>query len=370
MTQERWTVLIDKDDISSCQLRSLTSPPADLQDGEIEVRLGSFALTANNVTYATLGKSFGSWTDMPGYWAFFPFGESAYGQLPVWGYATVTRSAHPDIPVGEELYGYFPLASHLTLRPAVVSAGSLHDQMPHRAKLAPVYNQYNRIAKTPDFTPAEKDLWPVFRPLLVTAYMIADQFSDAGYYGAEQLLISSASSKTALLTARCLRLLGAGPALIGLTSPSNREFVENTGLYDTVIPYEDINYLDPSIPTALIDMSGNGTVIDTIHCHFSDNLSYSCLVGLSHWDSSRPSRTLPGAAATPFFAPGRIKQRTEEWGRKEFQDRLAGAWAAFADLAPDLTRFETVTGPEAALATYKEIVAGHIDPQQSLIIRL
>ncbi|WP_169545499.1 DUF2855 family protein [Sneathiella aquimaris] len=369
MTLSRWTILIDKDDITKSSLH----PAADhtpLKAGQIEVALNRFALTANNITYATLGKSFGSWTDMPGYWAFFPAESETVGQLPVWGFATVTGSENPDIEVGEELYGYFPLSSHLRMTPGHISKGSLVDMTAHRQALAPVYNQYNRVQAMDDLKAEEKDLWPVFRPLLVTGYMICDQFDENGFYGADQILIASASSKTAMMTANSFRLFEGAPKLIGVTSSKNKKYTEKTKLYDHVITYDDISELSPGTKTALIDMAGNGEFINSVHQHFTENLTFSLLVGISHWDSSRPAKGLPGPQPTPFFAPGRIKARSADWGAGGLKARMNAAWDSFAALAPTLTQMMDLTGPQAAKDTYDQLVNGAVDPQKSLLIKV
>ena len=242
--------------------------------------------------------------------------------------------------------------------------------MAHRLKLAPVYNQYNRVRGEGDVKSAEKDLWPVFRPLLVTGYMICDQFAENDYYGAAQILICSASSKTALMTARCFNQFENVPKLIGVTSNGNLDFVKSTGLYADVISYDAIDGLDPGVGTALIDMAGNGAVINAIHHHFKDQLKFSCLVGLSHWDSSRPAKGLPGAPITPFFAPGRIKARSEEWGSGGLQARLGAAWDDFIALAPGLTEITVQSDPQAIAQAYSDVVAGKIDPAKSLILKV
>lgn len=347
-------------------MEDLTEP--SLGDGEIEVTIDRYALTANNITYAKLGKSFGSWTDMPGYWSFFPWQDESKGQLPIWGFATVARSNHPDVSIGEELYGYFPMASHLVMTPGKISADSLHDVTAHRKTLAPVYNQYTRVNDAAGIKPEEKDLWPVFRPLLVTGYMICDQFHETEFYGAEQIVIASASSKTAMMTARCFDQFEGKPRLVGLTSAGNKKFVEATGLYDEVLTYEDVSQLNNNLQTALIDMAGNGAVIDALHHHFADQLKFSCLVGLSHWDSARPSRDLPGAPIVPFFAPGRIKQRSSDWGSSGLQIRLSAAWESFTDLAPTLTTIKEQKGASCAAAAYSDLVGGSVNPAHSIVI--
>ena len=56
------------------------------------MRVDCFAMTANNVTYAALGKPIGLFDNGAGYWDFFSPGGAGPGRLPVWGFATVTRS--------------------------------------------------------------------------------------------------------------------------------------------------------------------------------------------------------------------------------------------------------------------------------------
>ncbi|MBL4667423.1 MAG: DUF2855 family protein, partial [Sneathiella sp.] len=368
MTAPRWSCLIEKDNIANIHIQENLGE-TDLNQGEIEVAVKCYALTANNITYATLGKSFGSWTDMPGYWAFFPSVDEGFGQLPIWGFAEVVKSNHADFKTGEEFYGYFPMASHLVMTPGKISPVSFHDFTDHRTKLAPIYNQYTRVNEASGIKDDEKDLWPVFRPLLITGYMICDQFNEADYYGAEQLVIVSASSKTAMMTARCFDQFDRKPKLIGLTSTGNKQFVEQSGLYDEVLTYGDVATIDNQRATALIDMAGNGAVIDALHHHFTDNLKFSCLVGLSHWDSARPSRNLPGASVVPFFAPGRLKQRSADWGSDELQSRLGSAWDSFIALAPSLTTIKYLYGAEDAVKVYGDLIKGTIDPSQSLIIK-
>jgi len=47
-----------------------------LADGALRLKIESFSVTANNITYAVIG-------DMFGYWNFFP-AEGAWGVVPMW----------------------------------------------------------------------------------------------------------------------------------------------------------------------------------------------------------------------------------------------------------------------------------------------
>lgn len=63
----------------------LTSPVLPPGPGEVVLRVDTFALTANNTTYADLG-------DRLGYWRFFPQPEP-WGAIPAWGFADVLSTA-------------------------------------------------------------------------------------------------------------------------------------------------------------------------------------------------------------------------------------------------------------------------------------
>jgi hypothetical protein len=86
---------------------------ATLHEGDLLVRVEKFGFSANNVTYAVLGKS-----DIINYFDFFPTEEAGWGRVPVWGMGVIAASRHPELARGERLYGYFPLARYARLRPA------------------------------------------------------------------------------------------------------------------------------------------------------------------------------------------------------------------------------------------------------------
>jgi hypothetical protein len=210
MTDQRWAIDIDRDTIT--QARIVEEPRADLPEGAIEVAIDLYAMTANNVTYAVFGKPLGLFGNDQGYWDFFAERE-APGRLPVWGFATVSRSAHPDVAVGTQFYGYYPMASHAVLHPGRVSANGFTDMTPRRTRLPIIYNQYQRVGALGDYRPEHHDYWPVFRPLFLTGWLIADQLEDEGDYAAQQILVASASSKTAIGLGFALKLRTERPAI-------------------------------------------------------------------------------------------------------------------------------------------------------------
>src|SRR3546814_9386858 len=83
--------------------------------------------------------------------------------MPVWGFATVTESAADGVAVGENFYGYYPMASHAVLTPGAGGPGGFTDITPRRAALPPIYNQYHRVEALPEYRAGHHDYWTIFR---------------------------------------------------------------------------------------------------------------------------------------------------------------------------------------------------------------
>ena len=363
MTDPRWAIDIDRDNIATAAI--VDDPMGALGPGEIEVRIDNFAITANNVTYAALGKPVGLFPNGKGYWDFFSPGGEGPGRLPVWGFATVTRSAAEGIAEGEAIYGYYPMASHVRLTPGRIGAAGFVDVAAHRAGMPAVYDQYQRVAALGDYAEGDRDWWPVFRPLYLTGWLIADQFEELHDYDAEQVIVASASSKTAIGFAHAMRQRDERPKLVGLTSARGRGFLADSGIYDELVVYDAIETIDPATPAAFVDIAGDSAITAALHRHFGDVLKLTLIVGKAHWDAA-PGQRFP---ASGFFAPARVEKRVADWGAAEFRNRVAAAWTHFLSDAQKLFRIEVRDGAAAALDAYREAVAGRADPRTGIVIR-
>jgi hypothetical protein len=158
--------------------------------------------------------------------------------------------------------------------------------------------------------------------------------------------------------------------VVGLTSHRHAAFVESVGLYDSVVDYDDIETLDASVPSVVVDMSGSVDVIGRVHRHFGERLLYSCQVGATHWDAGGSTRDLPGPAPTFFFAPSQIKKRSQEWGRDVFDARVATALTSFLDHARNWMVIERSSGPDAVEHVYRATLAGDNRPEVGHILSL
>lgn len=366
MSDAAWAIDIDRDDITKAIL--VAEPAAPIEPGQVRVRVDSYAMTANNITYAVFGKPSGLFGNDQGYWDFFAE-RDAPGRLPVWGFATVTESAADGVAAGDRFYGYYPMASHAVLTVGKPGPGGFTDVTPRRTTLPPIYNGYQRLEALSDYRAADHDYWPVFRPLFLTGWLIADQFEDEGDYGAQQILIASASSKTAIGLGFALAQRAERPETIGLTSAANVEALAAQGIYDRVISYDQIMTLNAASPAALVDMAGNGAVTRAVHSHFGGQLQASIIVGKSHWDAQADGEGLPGPVRQGFFAPGRSQKRIADWGGAVFGQKIAEAWLAFLAIAPRLATIDTRSGGAAALAAYQEMLSGQADPKAGIVVR-
>ena len=227
------TLQVDKTRLSHTRLH--TAPATPLTSGQVRVRVESFALTANNITYAAFG-------DAMSYWQFWPTDDAQWGVVPVWGFGAVTESQHAGVAVGERLYGYWPMASHAVLQPDRLGPQGFADAAPHRASLHPVYNQLLRCSADPFYTPDTEAVQALLRPLYMTSWLIDDFLADNAFFGADVMLLSSASSKTAYGTAFQLAQR-PGLQVVGLTSERNRAFCEGLGCYSQVLSYEQLEQL-------------------------------------------------------------------------------------------------------------------------------
>nr|WP_246864499.1 DUF2855 family protein [Spongiibacter thalassae] len=284
-------------------------PLRALDAGEITVAIDKFGLTANNVSYAVSG-------DFIGYWKFYPATDN-WGKVTVWGCGNVIESRSEDIAVGERLYGFFPMSSHTILQPGKVQEDSFIDVAPHRKELpgTGLYSSYRRTQHEPDIVQQYETERCLLFPLIATGYVLYDYLVDNNFFGAQQVVVGSASSKTGFGLATLLQNdLTVTQKVIGVTSERNAPFVESLKCCDQIVTYGNEADIDPSLPTAYVDMSGDIKLTRALHGHIKNNIVESAMVGASHWEDGGKAGELPGAKPTFFFAPGQIAKRDKEWG--------------------------------------------------------
>tara|TARA_Y100001949_G_scaffold121613_1_gene103445 strand:+ start:18845 stop:19981 length:1137 start_codon:yes stop_codon:yes gene_type:complete len=343
------------------QSRIQTQPMPELKPGEALLQISRLALTTNNVTYAAFGE-----TPHLRYWDFFPTGDAEWFHMPAWGFAEVVESTVDGLAKGERFYGFWPIASHLVMQPVRVTDRGFYDGAEHRLSLTSAYNQYQRISSDDAYRAESENYQMLLRPLFITSFMLADFLDDNAFFGARQIVMSSASSKTAYGTAFCLQ---DNPVVqvIGLTSSGNTRFVQQLGCYRQAVGYDQLASLDPGVPTLYVDFSGSASLRQQIHSHFKDALVYDCYAGSAqNHEYSEPDQALTGPQPQPYFAPYQIKKRNADWGAAEVTRRFNEAQLAFiarvSDAQQPWMQVNEHAGLEAAQTLAEALIKGDINP--------
>jgi len=342
-----------------------SSPSLDLEPGQVLFRVDRFAFTANNISYAMAG-------DMLKYWNFFPVPDDAsnqYGRIPTMGFGDVIASTHEGVAVGTRCFGFYPMSKYLLIEPSSATPSSIVDGVPHRAELAPAYNQYSPTQNDALYSAEAEDELILMRGLFMTSFLSEDYMSDSDLYGAESVIISSASSKTSIALAFMVKRNGRARA-VGLTSADNLDFVKSLGFYDEVITYDQITSLPAKRSAVFVDMAGNTKVSRTVHDHLGGSLKYSQRIGGTHWDAGGDDGDIPGPEREFFFAPGQIQKRIADWGPEGFQQRLGSSWKEFQQASGSWLRVERGYGREAVERVYRATLEGSASPAQGNVLSL
>merc|ERR1712039_746449 len=92
------------------------------------------------------------------------------------------------------------------------------------------------------------------------------------------VIISCASSKTAMALAYCLRMREMR-YVYGLTSAEHLDFAKSTDLYHEVYTYDDTNTMPTNHTVVYIDIKCDGDVRQQITLRMGTNLMYNMLIG-------------------------------------------------------------------------------------------
>lgn len=327
--------------------RVVTEPVEDPGDGELVLQVERFGLSANNISYAQLGNRFGL-----GYWRPFPAADG-WGRVPAWGVARVLAGDPALADVGERFVGLVPMADRMRVRATRTELG-LADASSDREGMLPIYRTLRRVSTDDSWREDLLDVNLLLRPAYPPAALLADELGADG----TAVLLTSATSKTALLTARLLTERGLRTT--GLTSSRHLAAAVSTGAYAQVRPYDEVAGL-PVEPTVLLDVAGASGTSEAVHAHLGPALSRHVLIGGTHHGDlagvtgeGQPLSTAP----EQFNTGAREVELTESRG--------AAAVLALEDAARDTLvpwaagwfDLRTVVGPQALEREWHRLVRG------------
>jgi hypothetical protein len=358
-----------KNDLSKTRIVQTKNP--EIEAEEISVSIESFAFTSNNVTYGVAGNTIG-------YWQFFKTTEDAnneWGCIPVWGFAKIIKSNVDELIVGERLFGYFPPGDILNLKPIKVTNQGFADGKEHRKDLPAVYNNYLRLSGDANYDSSIDNIRSLLFPLHITSFCICDALQDEAYFGADQIIIVSASSKTAIGLAQGLKETSSALSIIGLTSQKNLGFVKNLGCYDEVITYDHLSNVNFNLKSVMVDMAGSREILGTLHGSLADNMLKCLTVGMTHWDNEVTAEDALGQAMLRertefFFAPAHIQKRVTDWGYEGYNQKTTDFMKARSNQSIDWMQVKKINGLKNFISTYEKFVSGDINPNEGIIVEL
>ncbi|MGA2549555.1 MAG: DUF2855 family protein [Burkholderiaceae bacterium] len=348
-----WYLEVDPNELNTVRIKHEHGAP--LLDGQVLLRVEDFAMTANTMTYAALGDSFG-------YWRLFP-ADPGWGRIPAWGHARVIESRSGECEVGRVLFGFLPMGSSVLMTVRRSSQG-IKATDPHRVELNPVYNQYSLEAYACDDACAAK---AVFHPLFILSFVLHHYLVESEWFGADEVVVISASSKTALGFAF---LAKDDISCKGLTSPSHQKWLEATGAYDRVIQYGAGLRETRGNRVLIIDFSGNAALVKTITAELGNRMVWMVSVGYTH---VARAATLKGdedvARSEIFFGPDHIVRLVRIWGGAGFNTRFADALASFIDESHAWFQLRYADGIAEIGSAYKQLREGTLLASEILIAR-
>ena len=184
------------------------------------------------------------------------------------------------------------------------------------------------------------------------------------------MLISSASSKTAVSLAHELRRWG-GTKTTGLTSHRNASYVRSTELYDEIRTYDAVDSLRERSRAVYIDFLGRDDVTAAVHRQIGGALIKSISIGFTS-RTNRPSGVLPA----PFELPGpkpeffdALAYRAQRVSSDpQLVDRVVHDMRSFYAESRKYMSTRKGVGDAAVLATWKLLAKGDSDPHDAHVL--
>jgi hypothetical protein len=357
MNKSNATFLVNKYDLFQATFSDNKIPIS--KTNEVILEIENYAFTANNITYAVTG-------DTLGYWNFFPTKEP-YGIVPVWGFANVISSKNENISVRDKYYGYFPMSKYLKVLPEKVNSFGFIDDSNHRKTLPFVYNHYLKVIKNVD---ESLEYYPLIKPLFLTSFLNYFFLKDENFFECDQIILTSASSKTALSLAFLLskNKLEDKKKIIAITSEKNIKFLSSMEFYDTVLSYNDIEKKLTASKSIIIDFAGNSDYLKKLSDHLGDSLKHVCLIGLADWSSKTDFKSIPNSKF--FFAPDHAERRYKTMGVKKTTLLADNLLKEFILKIKNHIKLKYLNNPKELHELYLKSLKGKIDPSKGYMVQL
>jgi hypothetical protein len=284
--------------------------------------------------------------------------------VPLWSFVRVTESRQADIPVGGRYFGYVPMASQHTTR-AEASPRGFVDTSTQRAFLPSWYRTFQSVGEPDELD----DLRALMRPVFPASFNLADLVERHVALGARSLIVTSASSKTAIGLADELRARRVDIATTAVTSMAHEAFVKRLGLHDEVATYETIGSVTATSPAVFIDFTGSATWLRAVYQRLGSSLSYCALVGFTHPDpDDKAPPGMPDPQPEFFFTPVVEEQVIAQDGAPAYYARYHDAETRFLRRMSTWLDVRPGQGPADLVDAFQRLLRGDQAPDVSPVL--
>lgn len=358
-------------------LTSRKSTVPELEQGHVLLRIEKFAFSQMNLGYLMKGftRTFSS------YHNFYQAKEEGLYRSASWGYATIMESSHPKVEVGTRLYGLMPAcAYHANLVGGVIPAGKKGEPAVVELTMEGVPYNLRRLQELEVVPPSEKtenadpyqEDWKILLKEIYTMafYMDEQLLTETGMINS--VLISCASSKTAMALAYCLRMREMR-FVHALTSAEHLEFVKSTDLYHQVYTYEDIQSLPTEHTVVYVDFKCDGEVRQNITLRMGTNLMYNMVVGPAVFQKRMKDQLFEKKAREVIFDESAWRERRRmvaevtKTGRNE---KLKYSFKSFIERMKKHLKLRHISGAEGLTKMYDTIYSNTAPPDEAYICTL
>ena len=156
----------------------------------------------------------------------------------------------------------------------------------------------------------------LFRPLIVASFVLDAYLREVAFFGARQVVVTSASSKTALGLAMLLE--GVIPT-VGATSSDRLDFVEKAGVYAQVCAYGNPGAIDREKKTLIVDFAGDDQLLATLRTEIGD-IGRASLPGRRNALAGGNVASV-GAGCRSVLCPRSYREARRGMGRGAFRGR-------------------------------------------------
>lgn len=345
----------------------------ELETGKVLLRVDKFAFSQMTLGYLLKGftRTFNA------YHNFYNYGEDGTYRSACWGYATVMESQHPKVPVGTRLFGLVPAAKYTVelvggcipkskngMDPAVVEITM--EGVPYNMR------RFQEMEIVEESAANQEPQWEDWRCVLKEIYTMAfymdeNLLVDTGMINS--VIISCASSKTAMALAFCLRMREMR-YVVGLTSKEHLEFVKSTDLYHEVFTYDDVAQLPQDHTIVYMDFKCDGELRQNITLRMGTNLMYNMVLGPAVFQRRMKDQVFEKRAREMLFDESSWRERRKmvaevtKTGRNE---KLRYSFKTFVERMKRHVKLRHFSGAESLTKMYDRVYSNSALPSEACV---